>query len=137
MNFFILSENDFLESFKQKSSQTNLVRQYLLELGAPPDKVGYKFLMDAINYVIDNDCNILSLTKEIYRNIEIRYKTSVSNIDRAIRYIIKYIWNNYDTNNIENTYGNTKKLGIPTNYEFIYHSCEKIRGIYTYPFLSE
>ena len=135
MNFFLLTEDKFLESFRQKSSQLNVIREYLLELGAPPDKVGYKFLIDAINYVFDNDDTLLSLTKDIYVEISKRHKTSVSNIDRAIRYIIKYIWQHYDIKHIEKIYGKTKKLGRPTNCEFIYHSCEKIRGVYTYPLL--
>ena len=137
MNFYLLSHDDFLEKFNQNVCQVASIRKFLLDLGIPPNKVGYKFLIDAVKYVLDHDCANLSLTKDIYIHISRRHQTSVSNVDRAIRYVIEYIWKYYDAAHIKIAYGHSSKIGRPTNSEFIYQTAEKIRGICTYPFLSK
>lgn len=97
------------------------ISQFLRELGAPVNNMGYTYLKEAIEMAI-NDMTVLSgITKIIYPSIAEKFNTTESRVERSIRHVIEVL---STRNNTElwrklfiNTVANNKEK--PTNGEFI------------------
>ena len=71
---------------------------------------------------------INSITKQLYPGIAMRYNTSASKVERAIRHAIEVAWNRGKIENINklfgfNVYGKNDK---PTNGEFVALVADKL-----------
>lgn len=106
-------------------SVTNIIH----EMGVPAHIKGYHYLRDAILEVIE-DVNLLgAVTKELYPMIAVKYQTTPSRVERAIRHAIELAWDRGNIEMMTNFFGYTINLkrGKPTNSEFIAMVADKLR----------
>ncbi len=104
---------------------TNIIHQ----IGIPAHIKGYKYLREAISVVV-NDFDILSaVTKELYPTIAIKYNTTASRVERAIRHAIEVAWDRGHLETIDKLFGYTihNEKSRPTNSEFIAIIADNIR----------
>ncbi|OPX83765.1 MAG: Stage 0 sporulation protein A [Pelotomaculum sp. PtaB.Bin104] len=104
---------------------TNLIH----EMGVPAHIKGYFYLRDAILMVI-SDVNLLgAVTKELYPMIAVKYQTTPSRVERAIRHAIELAWDRGNVDMMTKFFGYTINLerGKPTNSEFIAMVADKLR----------
>ena len=97
------------------------ITNIFLTVGIPAHIKGYQFLREAIMMAVNKPEIINSITKELYPSIAVKFNTSSSKVERAIRHAIEVAWNRGKIENINNVFGlkvyssNEK----PTNGEFI------------------
>lgn len=99
------------------------------QMGVPAHVKGYQYLRDAIVMVAD-DVNLLgAVTKTLYPNIAIKYTTTSSRVERAIRHAIELAWDRGNIEMMNRYFGYTIDLerGKPTNSEFIAMISDKLR----------
>lgn len=97
------------------------ISRIFIGMGMPPHIKGYSYLREGIRLAVEEPEIINSVTKRLYPTIGVRYKTSASKVERAIRHAIGVAWNkgHIDTLNAlfgVNAYSESDK---PTNSEFI------------------
>ena len=110
----------------QKTSHTSsdpeyLVRELLLDLGAPDHLVGHPYTVQAILLVVQDRSYIDSITFGLYPQLAVIFDTTASRVERAIRHLIEVTWSRGDWDTLNRYFGNTvsAKKGKPTNGEFI------------------
>jgi two-component system response regulator (stage 0 sporulation protein A) len=98
-----------------------LVRQLLLELGAPDHLVGHPYVIHAIVLVVEDRTYINNITFGLYPQLAAQFDTTAARVERAIRHLIEVTWTRGDIDVLDNYFGNTVSLerGKPTNGEFI------------------
>jgi len=96
---------------------------FLNNIGMPSNRKGYRFIIDALQMVMDKPDLMDSITKRMYPEIAKKNKTTASNVERGIRHIIEIAW--FRNEKIKNLFGNSMKR--PTNGEFIASAFQKIR----------
>jgi len=104
---------------------TNIIH----EMGVPAHIKGYHYLRDAILMVI-SEVNLLgAVTKELYPMIAMKYQTTPSRVERAIRHAIELAWDRGNVEMMTKFFGYTINLerGKPTNSEFIAMVADKLR----------
>lgn len=112
--------NTFFNS-KIGNQMEEKITNIFITVGIPAHIKGYQFLREAIKLAIANPEIINSITKKLYPTIALKYDTSASKVERAIRHAIEVAWNRGKIENINNLFGikvyssNEK----PTNGEFI------------------
>jgi two-component system, response regulator, stage 0 sporulation protein A len=106
-----------------------LITRILHELGIPSHIKGYQYIREAISLVYDKPHLIGGITKELYPEIGIKYNTSVSRVERAIRHAIEVSWNRGDYDLMEEIFGHSVDIdkAKPTNSEFIVTIADKLR----------
>ena len=130
------SKSTFLESkstyIPQKSEPQDLdteITSLLHDIGVPAHIRGYQYIREAINLVY-NDIEILnSITKGLYPTIAIKFKTTASRVERAIRHAIEIAWvrGNIETITKLFSYTISYNKAKPTNSEFIAMIADKLR----------
>ncbi|MDD4168956.1 MAG: sporulation transcription factor Spo0A [Desulfotomaculaceae bacterium] len=127
-----LSEGVNVAQYITPSKTRNLdvaVTNIIHEMGVPAHIKGYFYLRDAILMVI-NDVNLLgAVTKELYPMIAVKYQTTPSRVERAIRHAIELAWDRGNVDMMTKFFGYTINLerGKPTNSEFIAMVADKLR----------
>ncbi|MGN0244105.1 MAG: sporulation transcription factor Spo0A [Lachnospiraceae bacterium] len=104
---------------------TNVIR----ELGIPAHIKGYQYIREAIMIAV-KDMNVLNfITKQLYPSIAVKYQTTTSSVERAIRHAISVAWNRGKLELIESLFGysGNSSQGKPTNSEFIALIADKLR----------
>ncbi len=105
------------------------VTDMIHEIGVPAHIKGYQYLREAIQMSV-NDMDMLgAITKSLYPTIAVKYQTTPSRVERAIRHAIEVAWNRGRMETLDELFGytiNTGK-GKPTNSEFIALIADKIR----------
>ena len=98
-----------------------LVREMLLELGAPDHLVGHPYIVQAILLVVQDRTYIDSITFGLYPQLAAMFDTTASRVERAIRHLIEVTWSRGDWDTLNRYFGNTisAERGKPTNGEFI------------------
>jgi two-component system response regulator (stage 0 sporulation protein A) len=120
-----IENNTLVNSNNMEVEITNIMH----EIGIPAHIKGYKFLREAILMVI-NDVDLLSaVTKELYPSIAVKYKTTASRVERAIRHSIEVASSRGKVDAMHNLFGYTinNGKGKPTNSEFIAMISDKLR----------
>lgn len=113
-----------LESRKQSRASADpeyLIRELLLELGAPDHLVGHPYTIQAILLVVQDRTYIDSITFGLYPQLAVMFDTTAARVERAIRHLIEVTWTRGDLNVLNRYFGNTvsAEKGKPTNGEFI------------------
>ncbi|MDQ7792974.1 MAG: sporulation transcription factor Spo0A [bacterium] len=105
------------------------VTNVIHEIGIPAHIKGYMYLREAILMVIDRIDLLGAITKELYPSIAIKFKTTPSRVERAIRHAIEVAWSRGNLEVINSLFGYTINLdrGKPTNSEFIAMVADKLR----------
>lgn len=105
------------------------ISKLLHELGMPSHIKGYQYIREAISMVYDNPEIMGGITKELYPELAIRFGTTVSRVERAIRHAIEVSWNRGDWDLMEEVFGHSIDYdkAKPTNSEFIVTLADKLR----------
>ena len=145
VNYYILKpfelvdlETRILDVFKLVTSDSinlyhnNLnisITKMLHELGMPSHIKGYQYIREGISMVYNNPDIIGGITKELYPDIAIKYDTTVSRVERAIRHAIEVSWNRGNWDFMEEVFGHSVDIdkAKPTNSEFIVTIADKLR----------
>lgn len=105
------------------------VTKILHELGVPSHIKGYQYIREGILLLYTNPSMIGGITKELYPEIAMKYDTTVSRVERAIRHAIEVSWNRGDWELMEDIFGHSVDIdkAKPTNSEFIVTVADKLR----------
>lgn len=93
----------------------------LHDLGIPSHILGYKYIREGIMLLYNCDDLGVLVTKEIYPKIALKYQTTTSRVERAIRHAIEISWARGDIELMEEIFGNSIDFdrSKPTNSEFM------------------
>nr|MBQ8244079.1 sporulation initiation factor Spo0A C-terminal domain-containing protein [Oscillospiraceae bacterium] len=99
----------------------DMVRQILLELGAPDHLLGHPYVVQAVLLVIHDQMYINNITFGLYPQLAARFDTTAARVERAIRHLVEVTWSRGDMDVLNDYFGNTvsPEKGKPTNGEFI------------------
>ncbi len=114
---------------KKEENLEALVTNVIHEVGVPAHIKGYQYLREAIMMVV-NDIDVINqITKSLYPKIALKYNTTPSRVERAIRHAIEVAWGRGQQEAVENIFGYTisASKGKPTNSEFIAMIADKLR----------
>ena len=105
------------------------ITSLLHSLGIPSHIKGYLYIRDSIDLMYNNPSMIGAITKELYPEIALKYETTSSRVERAIRHAIEVSWNRGDYDVMESLFGNSVDYdrAKPTNSEFIATLADKLR----------
>ena len=105
------------------------VTKLLHELGVPSHIKGYQYIREGIILLYNNPGMIGGITKELYPEIAIKFNTTVSRVERAIRHAIEVSWNRGDWRLMEEIFGHSVDIdkAKPTNSEFVVTISDKLR----------
>jgi len=130
-----LSDNSLEVSLMQnhqihkRSIVESEITEVLHEVGVPAHIKGYHYLREGILMVYDNMELLGGITKDIYPGIAIKFNTTGSRVERAIRHAIEVAWNRGRVDTIKKLFGYTVQddKGKPTNGEFIAMIADKLK----------
>ena len=111
--------------YYQPNNNSNIIH----EIGVPAHIKGYQYLREAIIMVVSNVDILNQITKQLYPDIAIKYHTTPSRVERAIRHAIEVAWGRGRQDVVERIFGYTVSAakGKPTNSEFIAMIADKLR----------
>lgn len=98
-----------------------IIREILLELGAPDHLTGHDYAVRAIALVAEDRMYIHSITFGLYPQLAAEFDTRPTRVERAIRHLIEVTWARGDWEVLQRYFGNTVSAdrGKPTNGEFV------------------
>ncbi len=101
----------------------------LHEVGVPAHIKGYMYLREAIMMVFHDVELLSSITKALYPEIAIKFNTTSSRVERAIRHAIEIAWTRGNVDTISDIFSYTISYNKskPTNSEFIAMIADKLR----------
>jgi len=105
------------------------VTEMLHNLGVPSQIKGYQYLREGILMLYQSTGLIGGITKEVYPEIAIRYNTTASRVERAIRHAIEVSWNRADYDMMNKIFGHSIDYdrAKPTNSEFMVTLSDALR----------
>ena len=105
------------------------ITKMLHELGMPSHIKGYQYIREGIQMIYDDPGLIGGITKELYPELAIKFDTTVSRVERAIRHAIEVSWNRGNWDYMEELFGHSVDIdkAKPTNSEFIVTVADKLR----------
>lgn len=126
----VMQKNDTTERGSNDADDMEIVvTDVIHQLGVPAHIKGYHYLREAIlSSLADNDL-LESVTKSLYPNVAMKFQTTSSRVERAIRHAIEIAWDRGNVEILNSFFGytvNTSK-GKPTNSEFIALITDKLR----------
>ena len=111
-----------------------LIKNTLNELGASPEIKGYRYLVDAILMVIeDEDVLHRGIVKGLYCEVAEKYKGENGiRVERAIRHAVERIFDRYGGDLLEQLFRNniSPNKGKATNSQFIAVVAEHVKTVY-------
>ncbi|MFA5604130.1 MAG: sporulation transcription factor Spo0A [Bacilli bacterium] len=146
VNYFILKpfdlsdlEKRIIECQNKTKSNKNIdfyhnnlqisISKILHELGIPSHIKGYQYIREGIGIIFENPETIGGITKELYPELAVKFDTTVSRVERAIRHAIEVSWNRGNWTLMEEIFGHSVDIdkAKPTNSEFIVTIADKLR----------
>ncbi len=105
------------------------ITKLLHSLGIPSHIRGYQYIKESICLMFKNPDLIGQITKNIYPEIALKFDTTSSRVERAIRHAIEISWNRGDYDLMEDIFGHSVDYdrAKPTNSEFIVTIADKLR----------
>ena len=105
------------------------VTELLHNLGVPSQIKGYQYLREGILMLYESTGLIGGITKEVYPEIALRYNTTPSRVERAIRHAIEVSWNRADYEMMNKMFGHSIDYdrAKPTNSEFMVTLSDALR----------
>ena len=125
----VIEEVEVKEEIKEEVELDSEITEILHEVGVPAHIKGYMYLREAILLVIENVDFIGSITKTLYPEIALRFSTTASRVERAIRHAIEIAWVRGNVDAISDIFSYTISYNKskPTNSEFIAMIADKLR----------
>lgn len=113
----------------KETNPEKLIRQILLELGAPDHLVGHPYMIQAILLVVENRTYIHNITFGLYPQVAAHFDTTAARVERALRHLIEVTWSRGDWEVLGRYFGNTisQDRGKPTNGEFVARIANVVR----------
>ncbi len=107
---------------KTEKFNANVVSSYYLkkricDLGITDNYIGYYYLLDILNIIINEEKTIRCFSREVYPHLAEKYKTKDCTIERDIRNIIKVNWDIKLKHKLKNYWRENSR---PTCCKFIY-----------------
>ena len=117
-----------LRDKRRTSSLDENIRNIFTTIGIPPHIKGYVYLREGIKMAVEDPSIINKVTKELYPKIGVKFATTSSKVERAIRHAIEVAWNRGRTDAISSVFGARVYIGNerPTNSEFIALVADKL-----------
>ena len=105
------------------------ISEVLHEVGVPAHIKGYLYLREAIMMTYENVEVLGAVTKILYPEIALRYCTTASRVERAIRHAIEIAWVRGNVDAISDIFSYTISYNKskPTNSEFIAMIADRLR----------
>ncbi len=105
------------------------ISKILHELGIPSHIKGYQYIREGISIIYESPEIIGGITKELYPELALKFDTTVSRVERAIRHAIEVSWNRGNWDLMEDIFGHSVDIdkAKPTNSEFIVTIADKLR----------
>lgn len=105
------------------------ITNILHELGIPSHIKGYQYIREGIGILYERPETIGGITKELYPELALKFDTTVSRVERAIRHAIEVSWNRGNWDLMEEIFGHSVDIdkAKPTNSEFIVTIADKLR----------
>lgn len=127
LDIYKVNDHKIINIFQNKLEIS--ITKMLHELGMPSHIKGYQYIRDGIVMIYNNPDIIGGITKELYPDIAIKYNTTVSRVERAIRHAIEVSWNRGNWDLMEEIFGYSVDIdkAKPTNSEFIVTIADKLR----------
>ena len=109
------------KELSERDEVNKRITKILHNVGIPAHIKGYNFIRHAVEMVIENPSVIGQVTKCLYPSIAIKFQSSPSKVERAIRHAIELGWSRGDQDTIDEIFGYTISAAKakPTNSEFI------------------
>ena len=106
------------------------ISKILHQLGIPSHIKGYNYIRESVFLFYKNSDSYGGITKEIYPEVALRFSTTASRVERAIRHAIEVSWNRGDYDLMEELFGNSVAFdkAKPTNSEFIASIADRLRN---------
>ncbi len=113
----------------KETNPEKMIRQILLELGAPDHLVGHPYMIQAILLVVENRTYIHNITFGLYPQVAAHFDTTAARVERALRHLIEVTWSRGDWEVLGRYFGNTisQDRGKPTNGEFVARIANVVR----------
>lgn len=121
------------EETKKENEPNNYIQmaisKLLHSLGVPSHIKGYQYIRESIYMMYTSKEMLGGITKEIYPEIAIRFDTTASRVERAIRHAIEVSWSRGDYDLMEEIFGHSVDYdrAKPTNSEFIATLADRLR----------
>lgn len=99
-------------------------------LSVPRHLLGYRYLSAAVERIrTDAQPMQVSILHEVYPFVAHRYGTSAVMVNRAIRHAVDLAWRRGSVEAQRSYFGyaSVDKKGVPTNTEFLFAVCERLR----------
>ena len=105
------------------------ISDMLHNLGVPSHSRGYQYIRDGIVMMYEEPDMLKGITKEIYPELALKYNTTTSRVERAIRHAIEVSWSRGDYQLMDKYFGNSIDYdkSKPTNAEFIITLTDRLR----------
>jgi two-component system response regulator (stage 0 sporulation protein A) len=118
------------DSITVTSDQEDAVHQFLMEIGANPALLGYRYIAYGIIQLALDPNLIDNITYRFYPKIALEFDSTASRVDRAIRNTIDKIWERGDMDILIKYFGNTLSpmTDRPSNGHFLARSALIIRS---------
>lgn len=106
------------------------IAELLKRTGVPAHLQGYRFLKDAVQYILNSEKEAFGMTKELYPHIARVHGTQPNRVERSIRHAIEVAWSRADMQDLHRLFGATVNhvRGKPTNSEFVAMLADHLRG---------
>lgn len=104
-----------------ESALVSSEKEILNNLGIRCNLLGYNYILDALRLIRETPDILKNITKELYPELAVMYRTQPCNIERAIRHAIEHAWNigNVELKNRIFGYTVNPEKGRPSNGEFL------------------
>ena len=105
------------------------ITKMLHSLGIPSHIKGYQYIRESILLIYRNPYIIGGITKQLYPEVAVKFNTTSSRVERAIRHAIEVSWNRGDYEYMEELFGHSVDYdrAKPTNSEFIATVADKLK----------
>lgn len=112
-------------------SAATTISDLLRRTGVPAHLLGYRYLKDAVQYVLNNGGDLCGMTKELYPAIARMHSTMPARVERSIRHAIEVAWSRAELSDLHRLFGSTinRSRGKPTNSEFVAMLADHLRGV--------
>ncbi|MEG0021900.1 MAG: sporulation transcription factor Spo0A [Bacilli bacterium] len=114
---------------KEQITVKQEVTEMLHAFGIPSHIKGYQYIRDSIMLLYANPDLVGGITKELYPEISLKYNTTVSRVERAIRHAIEISCNRGNSELLNSYFGYSMNYDKckPTNSEFLVTISDYVR----------
>ncbi len=127
-----LTNHDLIKTVELNEKDREIhvaISKLLHQLGIPSHIKGYTYIRESVFLFYKNSDAYSGITKEIYPEVALKFSTTASRVERAIRHAIEVSWNRGDYELMEEIFGNSVAFdrAKPTNSEFIATIADRLR----------